>query len=206
LLGGWAYSVASHNREHLADLMADFARLDGRPLGERNVRPLDDEYLRFLRWSVWKLLDHPGAAGQGLIALVTNSAFLSRPVMRGVRRFLLDRFDEIRVLDLHGNRRNVFHGRRDENVFRPVKVGISITLFIRYPDRTNDPARVFYRETRGSVPDKFAYLDAANVGDDGWQEVTPAARNYTFLPKEADADYASWPATPYAWPREGQRQ
>ena len=140
--------------------MADFARLDGRPLGERNVWPLEEEYLRFLRWSVWKLLDHPGAAGQGLIALVTNSAFLSRPVMRGVRRFLLDRFDEIGVLDLHGNRRNVFHGRRDENVFRPVKVGISITLFIRYPDRTNDPARVFYRETR-EVPAR-AYVSSFN--------------------------------------------
>jgi predicted helicase len=147
-----------------------------------------------VRWSVWKLLEQPGAAGQGLIALVTNSAFLSRPVMRGVRRFLLDRFDEIRVLDLHGNQRQWYRDRVDEKVFPDVQVGIAITLFIRYPQRANAPGRVFYRETRGRRADKFTYLDDANVGDDGWQEVTPAARNYTFLPRDADADYANWPA------------
>jgi hypothetical protein len=193
IIGNPPYSWSSHNREHIGDLMTDFSRVDGQPLGERNVRPLDDDYLRFLRWSVWKLLEQPGAPGQGVIALVTNSSWLSRPVMRGVRKFFLDRFDDIRVLDLHGNRRDVFQGRRDDNVFPPVMVGIAITLFIRYPERAHDPARVLYRETRGRKDEKFAYLDAAQIGDQDWTEVEPIAGNYTFLPRAGDTDYPQWP-------------
>jgi len=194
IIGNPPYSVASHNREHIADLMADFTTVDGKPLGERNVRPLDDDYLRFIRWSVWKLLEQDGAPGQGIIALVTNSSFLSRPVMRGVRRFLLDRFDEIRVLDLHGNRRDVLRGRRDDNVFPPVKVGIAITLLVRRAEPTEGRARVFYRDARGTAEQKFAYLAAASVTDDGWTEVRPQAPRYTFLPRDHSDDYAAWPA------------
>jgi len=194
ILGNPPYSVASHNREHLGDLMAEFAMAGGQPLRERNVRPLDDDYLRFVRWSVWKLLEQEGAPGHGIVALVTNSAYLSRPVMRGVREFLLRKFDEIRVLDLHGNRRDVLRGRPDENVFPPVKVGIAITLFIRHAERVNEPGRVFYRETRGTRTQKFDYLAAATVRDAGWAEVTPQAPTFTFLPREHNADYAAWPA------------
>lgn len=194
IIGNPPYSVASHNREHITDLMADFAKVHGEALGERNIRPLDDDYLRFLRWSVWKLLEQDGAPGQGVIALVTNSAFLSRPVMRGVRHFLLDRFDEIRIVDLHGNRRDVLPGRRDDNVFPPVKVGIAVTLFIRKPESTEGPASVYYRDTRGTAEQKFDYLAAASVADGGWAEVHPAAPRYTFLPRDHNADYAAWPA------------
>lgn len=194
IIGNPPYSWSSHNREHIADLMADFARVDGQPLGERNVRPLDDDYLRFLRWSIWKLLEQPGAPGQGVIALVTNSAFLSRPVMRGVRRFLLSRFDEIRVLDLHGNQRQWYRDRVDEKVFPDVQVGIAITLFIRYPKRENDPAQVFYRDTRGRRADKFTYLDRAAIDDEGWSQVMPSGSNFTFLPRDENDKYLAWPA------------
>jgi hypothetical protein len=175
IMGNPPYSVASHNREHIGHLMADFLRVDGEALGENNVRPLDDDYLRFLRWSVWKLLEQENAAGKGVIALVTNSAYLSRPLMRGVRRFLMDRFDEIRVVDLHGNQREWFRDRRDEKVFPDVQVGIAITLFIRHQERPPDGTQVWYRGTRGSVADKFAYLAGASVLDDGWDALHPVA-------------------------------
>ena len=59
IVGNPPYSISSHNKEHLVDLMRDFVATDGRR--EQNVRPLDDDYLRFLRWSVWKLLEQAGA-------------------------------------------------------------------------------------------------------------------------------------------------
>jgi hypothetical protein len=194
ILGNPPYSWASHNREHIANLMADFATLGGRPLGERNVRPLDDDYLRFLRWSVWKLLEQEGALRTGIVALVTNSSFLSRPVMRGVRHFLLERFDEIRILDLHGNQRQWYRGRTDEKVFPDVQVGIAITLFVRYAERQHNPGRVFYRETRGTRAEKFDYLAAATVGDDDWAAVEPREPTFSFLPRAHNADYDSWPS------------
>jgi predicted helicase len=194
IMGNPPYSESSHNKEHLGALMEAFGFVDGEPLRERNVRPLDDDYLRFFRWSVWKLLEQPHAPRQGVVALVTNRAWLSRPVMRGVRRFALRHFDEIRVLDLHGNQRQWYRDQPDEKVFPKVQVGIAITLFVRYPVRTHDPARVYYRGTQGRVEDKFAYLDGAGLADPEWTEVTPRATNYTLLPREAGDDYDTWPA------------
>jgi hypothetical protein len=194
IIGNPPYSWSSHNREHLADLMNDFSRIDGQPLGERNVRPLDDDYLRFIRWSVWKLLEQQGAPGQGVIGLVTNSSFLSRPVMRGVRHFLLREFDEIRVLDLNCYQRQWFRGLTDEKVFPDVQVGFAITLFIRRPHGTDRPCRVFYRGSRGTVEEKFAYLATASVLDDGWTEVIPQAPGYAFLPRDHHPDYGTWPS------------
>lgn len=194
VLGNPPWSVSSSNREHIANLMADFAQIDGQALGERNVRPLDDDYLRFMRWSIWKLLEQPGAPRRGIIALVTNNSFLSRPLMRGVRKFLLDRFDEIRVLDLHGNQRQWFRDQPDEKVFPDVQVGVSITLLIRYPERTNNPAHVFYRETRGRRAEKFDYLNAARIADEAWATLAPRTPRWTFVPREADAAYDGWPA------------
>lgn len=194
IIGNPPYSVASHNHEHISDLIADFFAVDGEALDERNVRPLDDDYLRFLRWSVWKLIEQEGAMGRGVIAFVTNSAFLSRPVARGVRKFMLDRFDEIRVLDLHGNRRDVLRGRRDDNPFPGAKVGISITLFIRHRAEHEGSAAVWYRETRGAVDEKFAYLNGAELDDGQWTEVHPVADFYSFIPRNLDAAYVAWPA------------
>jgi hypothetical protein len=193
VIGNPPYSVASHNHEHIGPLMADFFSVDGQPLDERNVRPLDDDYLRFLRWSVWKLLEQPGAPGRGIIAMVTNSAYLSRPVTRGVRQFLLDRFDEIRVLDLHGNQRDWFRDRTDEKVFPQVQVGIAITLFIRRDRAHPGRARVFYRETRGTAREKYDYLAAASLGDAACAEVEPASPQYSFIAREVDDAYESWP-------------
>ncbi len=193
IIGNPPYSVASHNHEHIGPLMADFFMADGQPLKERNVRPLDDDYLRFLRWSVWKLLEQPGAPGRGVVAMVTNSAFLSRTVTRSVRKFMLDHFDEIRVLDLHGNRRDVIPGRRDDNVFRGAKVGIAITVFIRRDREHAGPARMFYRETRGTAKQKHKYLASASLNDGGWTKVDPVAPQYSFIPRDVGAAYDSWP-------------
>jgi len=194
IIGNPPYAESSHNKEHIPELMADFFRLDGIALKERNTRPLDDDYLRFLRWSVWKLLEQPGAPQRGIITLVTNSSFLSRTVTKGVRKFLLDRFDEIHILDLHGNQRDWFADRVDQKVFPKVQVGIAITALIRRTPQHAGPARVFYRETRGTVSEKFLYLAGASLGDAGWAEASPVAPGFSFIPRELHADYESWPS------------
>lgn len=193
IIGNPPYSESSHNHEHIPALMADFFKVDGHPLRERNTRPLDDDYLRFLRWSIWKLLEQPGAPGRGVITLVTNSRFLSGAVTRGVRKFLLDRFDEIRVLDLHGNQRDWFRDRKDEKVFPEVQVGIAITVLIRRGGAHAGPARVFYRETRGTRAEKYAFLLGAALDDTAWQPASPVAGAYSFIPRIVDPRYRSWP-------------
>lgn len=64
---------------------------------------LNDDHLKFLRWAVWKVVEQPGGARHGIVAFVTNHSFINNRVHRGVRKALLDAFDEIHVLNLHGN-------------------------------------------------------------------------------------------------------
>lgn len=75
IVGNPPYERTSHNANpHSNALLDDFYRIGGTRLTERNTGPLQDDYLRFLRWSVWKLLEQDGAPGHGVIGLVTNRA------------------------------------------------------------------------------------------------------------------------------------
>jgi hypothetical protein len=82
--------------------------VDGRP-GSPKIKDariaLNDDYLKFLRWAVWKVVEQPGGARHRIVAFVTNHGFINNRVHRGVRKALLDAFDEIHVLNLHGNQR-----------------------------------------------------------------------------------------------------
>ena len=84
----------------ITDLLADYFQLDGQPLLERNSKWLNDDAVRFLRLAQWKI----DQAGLGIAALVLPHTGLDAPTFRGLRRSLLDSFDEIYALDLHGNR------------------------------------------------------------------------------------------------------
>jgi len=196
IIGNPPYRESSHNKEHLAEEMKVFRTVDGVPMKDRNTRPLDDDYLRFLRWSVAKLLEQETSPGCGIIAMVTNSSFLARKITRGVRKFLLERFDELRVLDLHGNQRDWFRGRVDQKVFPDVQVGIAITLFIRLGTEHKAPARVFYRETRGTVAEKFEYLKGASLDDGKWREAMPRAPRYSLVPRDVAQEWVKGSTSP----------
>jgi predicted helicase len=77
--------------------------------------------------------DSPGRTGrrQGIVAFVTTHGFINNRVHRGVRKALLDAFDEIWVFNVHGNRRLAVRGVSDENVFVPVKQGVAMTVLVR---------------------------------------------------------------------------
>jgi predicted helicase len=154
IVGNPPYDRTSHNANpHSDSLLEDFYTLNGVRLPERNSGPLRDDYLRFIRWSVWKLLEQEGSPGHGVLAFVSNRAFIERKLHRAVRHFLLRKFDEIRVFDLHGDQREWFSGRTDEKVFKDVQAGIALTIFIKSPNATRENlASVHYRETFGSVP------------------------------------------------------
>src|SRR5207253_2755821 len=83
ILGNPPYKRETYNRNQFIDgLLRDFFLLDGVPLPDRNTTPLQDDYLRFLRWSVWKLMEAPDSIGHGIIAFVTNHAYVRRGLHR----------------------------------------------------------------------------------------------------------------------------
>ena len=40
---------------------------------------------------------------KGIVAVITNHSWISNPTFKGMRKSLMDTFDQIYVLDLHGN-------------------------------------------------------------------------------------------------------
>ena len=109
--------------------LANYFECDGAPLGERNSKWLSDDYVKFIRYAHW-LIERNGC---GVIAFIVPHGLLDNPTMRGVRQSLVEFFDSIYVLDLHGNSRKgerAPDGSKDENVFR-IRQGLSILFMVK---------------------------------------------------------------------------
>ena len=112
---------------------SSYFHVDGGPLGERNPKWLNDDYVKFIRFAQWRIEQ----TGEGVLGFVTNHSYLDNPTFRGMRQSLLDTFDEIYVLDLHGNskkKERAPDGRPDQNVFN-IQQGVAIALFVKHDER-----------------------------------------------------------------------
>jgi len=79
---------------------------DYRVLGERNPKWLQNDYVKFIRWAEWKIAEAEQAGYQhGIVAFITDHSYLNNISFGGMRKHLLDRFNRIYVLNLHGNSR-----------------------------------------------------------------------------------------------------
>ena len=159
ILGNPPYSGLSANQNEWTERLLkqdldgaqSYYTVDGKPLGERNPKWLQDDYVKFLRFAQWKI----HKAGRGIVAMITNHGYLDNPTFRGMRQSLMKTFDEIYILDLHGNslkRETAPDGGPDENVF-DIRQGVAIALLIKYgaqhEERTytnqwQTPARVWH--------------------------------------------------------------
>src|SRR6266581_574796 len=91
---------------------------------------LSDDYVKFMRFAQW----HIEQVGYGILAFITNHSYLDNPTFRGMRRSLLQSFDDIYILDLHGNRKKheqAPDGSKDENVF-DIQQGVAISIFVKW--------------------------------------------------------------------------
>jgi hypothetical protein len=197
VLGNPPYSGHSANPLDRKDLLRvrDYHLVDGEPLGERNVKWLQDDYVKFLRFAQRKIDE----AGEGVIGLVLNHGYLDNPTFRGLRRSLMNSFDEVFVLDLHGNRRKrevTPSGARDENVF-DIEQGVSILLAVKVgaglaparegvnPSPTSRKTAVFRADLRGNRKAKLRWLSARQVGSTPWTELHPRGPAYLFVERDA---------------------
>jgi Type ISP C-terminal specificity domain/N-6 DNA Methylase len=201
VLGNPPYERTSHNANRVSDrLQEDFYMIDGRHIPDRNTAPLKDDYLRFIRWATWKLLEQDSAPQGGILAFVTNRAFVERTLHRGVRKFLLDRFDEIYVYDLHGDQREWFKDRIDDKVFKQVQAGIAVTILVKRPAAAPGRATVRYREAWGTRQDKLAEIASATIDDAQWSQLRPHAPLWLMVPYDVPAAYDTWPAVTQIFP------
>ena len=169
-----------------ADETGSYFHLDGAPLGERNPKWLNDDYVKFIRFAQWRI----ERTGEGVLGFVTNHSWLDNPTFWGMRKSLMDSFDEIRLLDLHGNakkKERAPDGGKDENVF-DIQQGVAIGLFVKRADGSR-PARVFHADlwgAREAGPDggKYGWLAANDMGTTAWTELAPQPPLYLFVPRD----------------------
>ena len=79
----------------IGQLLKDYYFVDGKPLGEKNPKWLQDDYVKFIRWGQWRIEQ----TGSGVLALITNHGYLDNPTFRGMRQQLMNAFNEIYILE-----------------------------------------------------------------------------------------------------------
>lgn len=107
-----------------------YYEVDGSPLGEKKLW-LQDDYVKFIRWGSWRI----ERTGAGILAFITNHGYLDNPTFRGMRQRLMETFDEVYIMDLHGNakkKERAPDGSKDENVF-DIQQGVAICLLVKLP-------------------------------------------------------------------------
>ncbi|GAA9035950.1 DNA methyltransferase [Helicobacter pylori] len=147
---------------------------------EKNPKWLLDDYVKFMRFAQNKI----ELLGHGLFGFISNNAFLDNPTFRGLRRSLLECYDELYILNLHGNARKkekTPQGADDENVFN-IMQGVSINLFVKKAQTTKQ--KIHYYDVYGQRAEKYAFLAQNDLNSIEWLELTPREPFYLLLPLE----------------------
>ncbi|WP_367702935.1 type ISP restriction/modification enzyme, partial [Helicobacter pylori] len=147
---------------------------------EKNPKWLLDDYVKFMRFAQNKIK----SLGHGLFGFISNNAFLDNPTFRGLRRSLLECYDELYILNLHGNARKkeeTPQGAKDENVFN-IMQGVSINLFVKKAQATKP--KIFYYDVYGERAEKYAFLSRNDLNSIEWLEIALRAPFYLLLPLE----------------------
>ena len=175
----------------IGKLIEDYKQVDGKPLGEKNSKWLQDDYVKFIRFGQQRIQQ----TGAGILAFITNHSYMDSPTFRGMRQQLMDTFTDVYLLDLHGNARKnerAPNGGADENVF-DIQQGVAIAMFIKEPDKM-PPAKVHHSDLWGTRKSKYNILFGSNVSDTTWSELEPRCPFYMFKPWDTEHEelYRSW--------------
>ncbi|KPK91269.1 DNA methyltransferase [bacterium SM23_31] len=155
--------------------------VDGKPLKEKNPKWLQDDYVKFIRFAQWKI----DQAGEGVLGFITNHSYLDNPTFRGMRQSLMNSFNEIYLLDLHGNslkKEKCPDGSKDENVF-DIQQGVAIALFIKKKG-IHPKYKVRHSEIWGVRSEKYKWLLKNDIRTTKWEKISPTSEFYLFIPME----------------------
>jgi len=182
VLGNPPYAVSSANKgEWIQKLIEDYKK----DLNERKIN-LDDDYIKFIRYGEW----HIDRTGEGILAYISNNSFIDGITHRQMRKHLLETFDEIYILDLHGNskkKETAPDGGKDENVF-DIQQGVSINIFIKKSQGSGELAKIYHYDLYGKRQVKYDFLDGHDMGSIAWKQLECREPYYFFVPKDFGAE------------------
>ncbi|MCE2996376.1 MAG: N-6 DNA methylase, partial [Flammeovirgaceae bacterium] len=187
ILGNPPYSGISSNinewTEELLKTNLDGAQsyyeIDGKKLEEKKLW-LQDDYVKFLRFSQWKI----HKAGHGIVGMITNHSYLDNPTFRGMRQSLMNTFNEIYIIDLHGNglkKETTPEGGKDENVF-DIRQGTAIAIFIKKKGARG--CKVVHRDIFGLRETKYDWLEKREFKKKDYDLLKPESPWYFFISRD----------------------
>lgn len=179
VLGNPPYSVSSANKsEYIEGLMDSYKEA---VRDERNIQPLSDDYIKFIRFAH----DRIERTGSGVVAMITSHGYLYGVIHRGMREALIKTFDEIYILNLHGNAlmgEIPPDGGLDQNVF-DITQGVSIILLIKsHLDKAK--TNIKYADLWGTREYKYNQLKLSAVDNYKWQRLDPIFPHFFFVPQD----------------------
>ena len=176
VIGNPPYSVSSSNKsEWIENLLKDYKK----NLNERNIQPLSDDYIKFIRFGQYFVDKN----GEGILAYISNNSFVDGIIHRQMRRSLLESFDKIYILDLHGNskkKETAPDGSADQNVF-DIMQGVSINLFVKTNQKKKgELGKLYQYDLQGKRSFKYDFLKEKTVKNIEWNNLQNVEPNLLF--------------------------
>ncbi len=186
VIGNPPYSGISQNMGKEAtwinELIEEYKQVDGEHFNERK-HWLHNDYVKFIRLAQYMVDKN----GEGVVGMITDHSYLEGPTFRGMRWNLMNSFDGIYVLDLHGSsdeKKFAIKGKDDENVFA-IQQGVSIIIAWRqkWKNIKDKPlAQVFRGNLWGAKDAKFKSLSTSGLDSNIFQKIDPRTPDYYFKP------------------------
>ncbi len=197
-VGQWIHDLLRGKDTLTGKETENYFEVDGQPLGERNPKWLNDDYVKFVRFAQWRIEQ----TGYGILGFICNHGYLDNPTFRGMRQSLLHTFDTIYLLDLHGNskkKERCPEGSKDENIF-DIQQGVAIGIFVKRPLKRKKTTIVRHanlwglreiydkKEKNHSVltGGKYHWLWNHEIKNTKWTRLKPSKPLYLFIPHDGE--------------------
>lgn len=194
VIGNPPYSISSSNasigpdgkKTMIGRLIDDYKK----NLNEQKLN-LDDDYIKFIRYAEHFIEKNK----TGIVAMITNNSYIDGITHRQMRKHLLETFDDIYIVDLHGNSKKkeiAPDGGKDVNVF-DIQQGVAISIFIRNKVEKKELGTVYHTEIYGLRENKFKILNEKDINNIKWEKLNYTKPYYFFVPKnlELNDEYKS---------------
>jgi predicted helicase len=183
VLGNPPYSAESSNKgKWINKLMDDYKKEPNstEKLREKNSKAINSDEYKFIRYAQYLIEKNGG----GIIAFINPHTYLDAPIFRGMRWSLINTFDSIYILNLHGNatkKETAPDGSADSNVF-DIKQGVAINIFVKNKVKSKENAKVFITSLKGKREFKYDILRTKKISEIDFSEVNLISPNFSFVP------------------------